>query len=227
MILSKRTPRWKAGLIGAGLFMLAGFIWVIIPAIRNGFDLSHTPLTHHVELFKEATRSKLPMAYIYKSKIQGAQSNYNLSDGFHLTIYQVALKDNQALGQILKLNDKNPDRTSEVFTPYVESSFLTMTKSASAVDSVSLVHFRYDGPLMKSLVQNDSMAYYHFKYNKFSISYDDASNDVWGVAKEHYQPSISVAFIKKKKVLYIVMLFKVEKEDVDFPANKLYNMLKM
>ncbi|MBC7399629.1 MAG: hypothetical protein H7289_06765 [Mucilaginibacter sp.] len=226
MVLSKRQPRWKTALIGVGLFILAGFTWVIIPAIRNGFNLSHTPLPEHTALFTDTFRSKLPVAYVYKSKIQGAQSNYILPADFHLTVYQVGLKDYQSLSRILRLNDKKPERTFEVYSPYQEDSFLTMTKSTSKVDSVSSVFFRYDGPLLKGLMQNDSLAYYHLKYNKLSISYDDGGNDVWSIAKEHYQPSISVAFIKKKKTLYIVMLFKTANENMDFPSDKLYNMLK-
>jgi hypothetical protein len=228
MTLSKKpSPSpFKVGLIAVGLFILAGFIAVVIPAIRNGFDSSHTPVPEHTALLTDSVRNKLPIAYVYKSKIQGAQSNYNLPGDFHLTIYEVALKTNQPLSGILKRNDKEPNRTNEVFSPYKDSKFLKMTKSTSAVDSVAAVYFRYDGQLIKSLVQSDSLAYYHLKYNKFSISYDDAGNDVWGIAIEHYQPSISVAFIKKKKTLYVVMLYRNEDENIDFPADKLYNMLE-
>ncbi len=225
MALPKRPSSFKAALIGVGLFILAGFIWVIVPAIRNGFDSSHTPIPKHIALLTDSVRDKLPMAYVYKSKIQGAQSNYNLPGYFHLTIYEVALKTNQPLRDVLKLNDKEPDRTNEVVSPY-ESNFLTMTKSTSAVDDVSTVYLRYDGQLVKSLVQSDSLAYYHLKYKKFSISYDDDGNDVWSIAKQSYQPSISVAFIKKKKTLYIIMLYRSENEDLDFPVDKLNNMLK-
>lgn len=225
MALSKRRPPWKVGLICFGLYILIQFIWVIVPAIRNGFDSSHTPIPKHIALLTDSVRDKLPMAYVYKSKIQGAQSNYNLPGHFHLTIYEVALKTNQPLIDVLKLNDKEPNRTYEVVSPN-ESNFLTMTKSTSAVDDVSTVYLRYDGQLVKSLVQSDSMAYYHLKYKKFSISYDDDGNDVWSIAKQSYQPSISVAFIKKKKTLYIIMLYRSENEDLDFPADKLNNMLK-
>ncbi|MGF7082256.1 hypothetical protein [Mucilaginibacter sp. UYCu711] len=226
MGLSKRPSPLKVVLIGFGLYILVEFIMVIIPAIRNGFDSSHTPLPEHTTLLTYSVQSKLPQAFVYKSKIQGAQSNYVFADGFHFTIYQVALKINQPLSRILKLNDKEPNRTYEVFSPYQESEFLKMTKSTSAVDSVSAVYFRYNGQLIKSFVQNDSLAYYHLKYNKFSISYDDAGNDVWSIAKQSYQPSISVAFIKKEKTLYVVMLYRTENENLDFPADKLYNMLK-
>lgn len=222
----KKLSPVKAGLIGAGLFMLAMIAWVVINAVRNGFDLSHSPLAEHTALLTDSVKSKLPIAYVYKSKIQGAQSNYNFENGFHLTIYQVALKEAKPLGQLLKLNDQRPSRTSEVISPYAETPFLTMTKSTSEVDEVSSVNFRYLGPAITSLVQNDSLAYYHLKFKKFSISYDDDGNDVWGLSKTSAPCSISLAFIKKRKTLYIIMLYKNENQDIEFPADKLYNMLK-
>ncbi|MES2376280.1 MAG: hypothetical protein V4553_06870 [Bacteroidota bacterium] len=228
MALSKRpSPSpFKVALIGVGLFIVAGIALVVIPAIRNGSNLSHTPLPEHTALFTDSVRDKLPMAFVYKSKIQGAQSNYNLPGDFHLTIYQIALTDNKPLKQILNLNDEKPSQTSEVFSPYQDNSFLKMTKSTSAVDSVSAVYFRYNGPLLKSLIQNDSLACYYLKFSQFSISYNDTGNDIWGLSKTSAPCSISLSFIKKKKTLYIVMLYNNKTQDIDFPADKLYNMLK-
>jgi hypothetical protein len=226
MALSKRPSPWKAGLIGAGLFMLAGISWVVVAAIRNGFDLSHTPMPEHTALLTDSVRDKLPIAYVYKSKIQGAQSNYNLPGNFHLTIYQVALTDNKPLAQILKLNDEKPSQTSGVVSPYAETPFLKMTKSTSEVDDVSSVKFRFEGPQLTNLDQNDSLACYHLKFSQFSISYNDAGNDIWGLSKTSSPCSISLSFIKKKKILYIVMLYKNENQDVDFAADRLCKMLK-
>jgi hypothetical protein len=208
------------------LFPACIILWLIISLVRNGSDVSRKPLSEHNNLFTKEVQGQLLNPFVYKSKIREPESNYILDNDFHLTVYKLDLKSDKPLSQILRLTG-NPNRSYEPYGSYAEESYLKLTRSENKNDSISNVNFRYKGIPIRTIVKNDSLACFYLKFNAFSLSDDeDSDNDVWGEAQHSDHAVLSLAFIKKKKSLYVIMLFKTKDENRDFQPDLLYSMIK-
>jgi hypothetical protein len=213
------------------LFVLAIFIAVnifplVFVALRNGTDISLIPLPEYNDLFIEGIQSQLTHAHIYRSKIREPESNFILSNNFHLTVKKIKLSADKPLNEILILQNKQSEYSYQVFGSYADDEFLHLRGGTEKIDTVSKVNFWYRGNFIK-ISENDSLHCYYLKFKNFSISYDGNSDyDLWGEAKSADDAAISLAFLKKKKSLYIIMLFRTENEKQDFKPDMLYSFIK-
>jgi hypothetical protein len=225
-IKAKRKIRIRVVLIILGIYVLGNFSYLGYRAFINGTDLTFKPLPEHNNLFIKEMQGELQKPFVYKSKVREAESNYNLPDDFHLTVSKLDLRSDKSLSQILKLQG-NPIRSYEPYGSYDEDSILKMTRTTDEVDVVSIVNLRFQGSLLKRIIKNDTLACYYLKFKKFSISYDENSdNDIWGESEGANNAVISLAFIKKKKFLYVIILFKNKNEDRDFQPDLLYSYIR-
>jgi hypothetical protein len=224
MVLKQRI---KVGFIALGLFTVIIFIWLFYSMIREGFDLSRKPLPEYSNLFTKEARSKFPAPYTYKSKIKEPQINYNLDNNFHLTIYRVILVNNkQPLKSLVNLQNERSERSFDAVSSYADDAYLEMTGSAEKIGPISTINFKYQGDSIKTIAKNDSLECYYLKFNTFSILYDkDSVNHIWGQAKKS-NAAIDIAFIRKKKYAYVILLFRMSEENRGFQPDLLYNMLE-
>jgi hypothetical protein len=203
-------------------------LWLVYTMVRNGFDLSREPLPEYNSLFTKDVQSQLQHPFVYKSKIREPESNYILDNDFHLTVYKLDLRtNNMPLNRFLILDNEYSNKGFNAVSNYADDSILEMTRASNKIGPVSTLHFKHQGNLIKVIAQNDSLVCYYLKFKNFSLSYDgDSDKDICGQIKKSDNASISLAFIKKKKSLYVIMLFKTKDENKDFQPDLLFSMIK-
>jgi len=210
-----------------GVYFASQFLWLGYVMLRNGFNISRKPLSEYNNLFAVEVQDKLQEPYVYKSKIREPESNYILPDDFHLTVKKIDLRFDKSLSEIIKLEYKQSQHIEQPFSSYSEDSRLNLQATEREIDTVSTISLRYQGISIITMAKNDTLVCYYLRFKRISISYDGNSySDIWGESQGATDAVISLAFLKKKKSLYIIMLFKTKDENRDFQPDMLYSLIK-
>jgi hypothetical protein len=213
-------------IISVLLFPALIMSWLIYTAIREGFDVSNEILPEYNNLFTKEGQNKLRTPITFKDKIKGPQTNYILEGRFHVSVFKIKLETDKKLNELIDLKNQHTSRSFDVDDPIVDNSFFEMIAYSDKIDLVSDVDLSYEGEPVKTIAKNDGITCYYLKIETFSLSFNSNSiNDIWGHSKGSDKIPISIAFIKKGKVVYCLLL-AIDKGKQEFQPNLLYSLIK-
>ncbi|HEY4327279.1 MAG TPA: hypothetical protein VGN20_25050 [Mucilaginibacter sp.] len=200
--------------------------WLIYTAVREGSDVSNEIVPEYNNLFNRDAQSKLQTPITFKSKIKGIQTNYILEDRFHVTVFKITLATDQTLNQLINKKNKHSNRNFDVYSAVIDNPYFEMIEYSNKIESVQDIDFHYEGDAIRIVAKNDSLMCYYLEPKTFSLSFNKNSiNDIWGQSKGSTKMPISIAFIKKRNVVYCLLLTVNEGKE-GFENNLLYSLLK-
>jgi hypothetical protein len=210
------------GFVAFGLFL--GIFGVLIyTAINDNEKTSSVPLAEYNNLFTQEAQTKLKLLVTTTSRNRETTSSYIYDKIFNVFVFKVKLSSNSGLRKIVSYQNK----TSYIFMNAVYSGLPSFNfdmdiKSGKSV-LVSSVHLKSSGDFLKSVVKNDSLVCYYYKFNTFSINYNDEPYDIIAKAKQPNIPA-SIIFKTKGKFLYIILMTIAEGTE-EMQADQLYSII--
>ena len=171
-----KTPvnkRLRSALIviaGIVLFIFGSMIYTLI---EDDGATSHAPLPEYHNLFSRETQSKLNLLITTKGNNRGISSSYVYDSRFNIFVYKVVLKNKLSLKEIIKYKNEGSSSNIFVINGGLPSFNFDMKINAGKINPVSTVKFKFDGDSIKSIVDNDTLRCYYYKFETFSINFND------------------------------------------------------
>jgi hypothetical protein len=183
-------------------------------------------LPEYNELFTAEIQSKLQILATVETSSREPVSNYDYDSKYHIKVFKIDLVHAAGLDQMLIERREHTDRLSGFVNPMVHNSFFEMSYMTGKRGPVSKVNFRFDGDTIEKVGKTDSIACYYLKIGTFAVGYDkEAANDIWGSAADNGPIPVSVAFIRKQKFLYLILL-NVDRGPQTMQHRALWDILK-
>jgi len=222
--MNKKTKKIiRLALIGAGIFTLINISLIIYTMVDDGATSSKTSLDEYNNLFNKESYNKLQILATVKSRNRMPISTYVFDGKYNICVFKVTLLNNSKLSDIIHYENETSSKSLNATYADLPSFNFNMSIKAGKSVSVSILHFKSSGGTIKSVVSNDSLACYFYKFHTFSINYNNEPYDIIANAKDSNIPA-NVAFIKKGKILYIVLM-TIARENGEMQPNQLYNLL--
>jgi hypothetical protein len=211
------------GMVAGGLFMLIMVGSLIYTVIYNQETSSKKPLTEYNNLFTKEAQDKLQILATAKGRNREPCSSYVYDNSFNVFVFKVILTNNLSLKRIV--NYKNGASYSNLFVANggLPSFNFDMNINEGKISYVSKVNFKFDGDSIKSIINNDSLRCYYYRFNTFSISYNDGFYDILAKADRSDIPA-SVLFKKKGNFLYVILM-SVAKGKEEMEPQLLYSLI--
>ena len=205
-----------------GLCILYQFARMGYALLDDWPTVSHSSLPEYKSLFSKQAQSKLEIIATTTSKKSLPTSSYVYDNQFNIFVYKEYLSDNSGLTNIMTYQNASDISSNAIYCELPSTDF-TMRKKIGKSEAVSSVHFSFSGDSIKSIVKNDSLYCYYFKFKTFTINYNLEPYDIIAKADKSNIPG-SVAFIKKGKTLYIIVM-SVTEHGQQMQQNLLYSMI--
>ncbi len=211
------------GIAVGGLFMFIMVGSLIYTLIYNQETSSKIPLTEYNNLFTNDTQGKLQILATEKGRNRPPVSTYVYDNRFNICVFKVILANNSTLRKIIGYKHATSYGNLFVANGGLPCFNFDMKISEEKVSKVSVVDFKFDGDSIKSIVNNDSLRCYYYKFETFSISYNNGLYDILAKA-DHSTIPASVMFVKKGKFLYIIIMSIAEGKE-EMPPDILYSLI--
>ena len=208
------------------IFPAGIMLWLFYSLIREGADISHQSIPEFSNLFTKETQDKLQTPITFRSKIRQVETNYLFGKNFHVTVSKVILTEDKSLKNIILEKDEPASKDFDVFSEVIDNSHFSLIQYSNKIELVSDLDFTYAGDSINTLAKNDSLYCFYLAAKTFSIAFNGgAAKGFWGGAKGTNKMPLCVAFIKKKKNLYFIVLASNDGENKLEP-NLLYQMIQ-
>jgi len=219
-----KTKKKRIGLIIAVcLFPLIMVSSLIYTLIDDQLKTSKIPLTEYNNLFTDDAQGKLQILATVKGRNRPPVSTYIYDKRFNICVFKVILTNNSTLGKII--NYKNGTSSSNLFVANggLPCFNFDMKINEGRIANVSTINFKSDGDYIKSILNNDSLRCYYYRFETFSISYNNGFYDILAKADQSTIPA-SVMFMKKGKFLYIIIMSIAEGKE-EMQPDLLYSLV--
>lgn len=183
------------------------FLRLIFATLNQHIQTSKAALAEYDNLFATEAKRKLKIVVTAKSATRNPVSNYTYNERFNIEVFKIDLTGDKSLKEILLEKNKHAEEISGILHPEVDNSFFIMKTRIGKVDTTSVINFTFEGDSIQTIAKNDSIACYYLKIGTFSVGYDNNPQvDIWGSQVDEGKVPISIAFLKKKKTIYFLLL---------------------
>jgi len=205
------------------IFLFAVFSKIIYTIIDDSETSSKVLLMEHYNLFTKDAQKKLKLLSTTTSRNRETTSNYVYDSVFNVFVTKIILANKNGLKNIISYQNESSHITMNAVYSGLSNYNMEMKLKSGTSVAASFVHFKFSGDSIKSVVSNDSLFCYYYKFNTFSISYNDEPYDIIAKARLSNLPA-SIIFKKKGKFIYvIIMTVMVGKEEMQ--PDQLYNII--
>jgi len=205
------------------IFLLAIFSKIIYTMIDDHETSSKIPLMEHYNLFTKEAQNKLELLATTTSRNRETTSSYIYDKVFNVFVLKVILTKNNSLKNIINYQNESSHVTMNAVYSGLSNYNMKMNIKSGASVTTSTVHFKFNGDSIKSIVSNDSVYCYYYKFSTFSINYNDEPYDIIAKAYQSNIPA-SLIFKKKGKFLYVIIM-TVAKGKEEMQPDQLYNII--
>jgi len=215
---------FKRLIIALGIITVVIFSMLVYTIIKAGQTSSKSSLSEYDTLFTKQGHDKLVHFGTETSQIRQPISNYVYDKRFNVFVYKVILVKDTNLKNIITYKNEGLSLFKNGITSPLPSRNFKMNLKDDQSTLVSTVRLISAGDSIVSIIQNDHIFCYYFKFNKFAISYNDEAYDINAAAANSNIPA-SVVFVKKGKILYVILM-TVAEGDEEFDPKLLYNIVQ-
>lgn len=207
------------------MFLVGIFSTIIYTMIDDWETSSKIPLAEHYNLFAEEAQSKLSLLATTKSRNRETTSSYIYDKRFNLFVLKMILVNDYGLKEIINFKNESSYITMNAVYSGLSNYNMDMNIKSGKSVLVSTVNFKQSGGPIKLIQESDRFYCYYYKFKTFSINYNDEPYDIIAEANDTALPT-SLAFIKKGKFLYIIIM-NVAKGKEAMEPKQLYDIIDM
>jgi hypothetical protein len=193
------------GIIAVGLFMIYEAATLIYTIVDDQETSSKVALTEYGNLFGKDAQTKLQILVTTKSRNRHPVSLYKYDKRFNVIVSKVSLLKYSDIGQMVNYENGTSYKSLNAAYEAIPSFNFDMSIKAGKSVSVSAIHFKVNGDSIRTIARNDSLVCFYYRFNTFSINYNDEPYDVIAKADRSTIPS-SVIFKRKGKFLYVIIM---------------------
>jgi len=188
----------------------AGLMWYIFGRMIYAFFDDRSKSTYisvpeYNNLFTKEAKSKLEFVGTTVSRNRPPESSYIYNGDLDIFIYKVKLSSSWGLNKLIAYEKSTNISANGIYTNIPSYKFEFEMKTGKPPINISSVHFTFNGDSITSIVKNDSVYCYYYKFKSFGIAYNSESYEIIAKADKSNLPG-SVAFIKKGNFLYIILM---------------------
>ena len=206
-----------------GLLFLSCVSLLIYTVMYNDVSDSTVIVPEYNDLFIKDAQSKLHLIGTEKSRNREIISSYRYDKRFGIFVFKVILSDFSSLKKIISYRNESSHRPwFGLYTPLGGYQY-DMNMYAGKSVPVYSVTFQTSGDSIKPIAKNDSFYCYYYKFNTFSIHYNNRPYDIVAKSNRSDIPA-SILFKKKGDFLYIILM-TVEEGEEKMQPDLLYNIV--
>lgn len=205
------------------LFAIYEVSTLIYTMIDDQETSSKIPLTEYNDLFSKKAQDQLQILATVKSRNRQPVSTYLYDKEYNLCVFKVIMSKNSGLTHILNYQNETTSKSLNSTYEGLPCFNFDMSIKAGKSALVSSIHFKSDGDSIKSIVRNDTLVCFYYKFNTFSINFNDEPYDIIAKADQSNIPA-SVIFKKNGKFVYIIIL-TVAKGKEELQPDQLYSII--
>jgi len=206
------------------VFVLVQFGRIFYTIIDENAEIIDAPIAEYHNLFTPEAQHKLQIIVSGKSKNRGITSSYVYDKKFNVFVFKVHLSTtNNNLQRLVSYQNESTYKSMNALYEELPSFNFNMSLKAGEIPIVSHVYFKHFGDSTKTVLGNENLLCYYFKFRTFSINYNDEPYDI--IAKADKNIPASILFYKKNNVLYVLLLTVATGKE-EFQPDLLYNMIK-
>jgi hypothetical protein len=197
-------------------------------AIIHDFQITKkTSIARYDGLFAKQAQNQLRISSTIISKHRQPESLYLYEGKYHVMVYSVLLSNPLKVANIVNYIDRSSSPNLNADYGFRSRFNYDMTVREGGVGTISKVNFRFSGDLIRTIVNNDSLLCYYYKFKTFSINYDKQGDtqDLLATAEDSTIPA-DIEFIRKDSILYILILTTANGKEQPAP-DLLYNITKI
>lgn len=217
-----KQRRVRLIIIFFGLCLVVVFGKIFYTIIDENIMVSESVHPEYEELFNPKVIEKLKLIITTSSKYRGITSSYVYDQKYNIFVFKVQLSNNN-LQKLVSYQNESTYKSMNAFYEELPSFNFNMSLKAGEIPIVSHVYFKHFGDSIKTVIRNENLLCYYFKFRTFSINYNDEPYDI--IAKADKNIPASILFYKKNNVLYVILL-TVAMGKEEFQPDLLYNMIK-
>jgi hypothetical protein len=208
-----------------GLFIFIAGGRLVYAVFHDQQTIYTASVPEYDDLFAKEQQNLLQIKTTIKSKTRPPVSSYVFDKKYNVSVFQLNLAENTSLKSVITAKNEISDKQMNAVYSGLPGFNFNLDIKAGKQDSVKTLDFRFSGGQLVPVANNDSVFCYYYKFETFSLSYNNAPFDIIAKADNNAVPA-SIAFIKKSKKLDIVLLSLVEGGGETIAPDALYNMIK-
>jgi len=191
-----------------GIIMLCYIVLRETYAIIHDFQITKkTSIARYDDLFTKQTQNQLRIYSTIISKHRQPESLYLYKGKYHIMVYSVLLSNRLKMANIVNYINESSKINLNADYAFRSRFNYDMKVREGGAGTISKVNFRFSGDLIRSIVKNDSLLCYYYKFKNFSLNRDNQCDtfDVLANAADTIIPA-NIEFIRKDSILYILIL---------------------
>ena len=221
-------------IIGFGFITYSAY-WFIKTAFKAESTLSEVlPETktlnkEYKQLITVESQNKVRVIRTINNKVRNAFSILECDSNI-LMIYKIGVMAHSSLNQIIKLEQKNADITTNIIYKGFNEGLLKFNYASGPPPKALDIYLTFWGRSLKKLHENESIVNYYLELQNLSIAYEkNGVRDICVASDEgrfiHKNIPVSVLFLKRNNAVYFMLMTgKNEKETLR--PNLLYELIE-
>lgn len=206
---------------------------VIIYLLYNTFLFFRSPKisvkegmsNEYLNLFNTQKRKEISIHYSYDTKVNFPISSMHYKTAYIMMMGKWIIGDKSLKDFIKESIDDNGLKMDKVNSECNGGSFILRQSIEDSLLRINHAYFPFFGSGFKTIVKNDSVAYYKGNFESFGISVlEKESLDILVKVKDEPLP-VNILFLKRNKSLYFFVLTVYDPE-TKLPENLLYDLIK-
>jgi len=186
--------------------------------------------TEYRDLFIPIDKGKFIGALSYSNNFRNPFTTVDYENGKYCIIINKLKESNNTVISISERKSANVQQSKGFVYNVINENYFEVSYKSGKQDTPKNIRLTFAGDSFKTLLKNDSVAYYYLMFRNFSISYGksgvvDLAAEVKGssIFQKRRQP-IEILFLRKNDNLYLLMM-SVNQNKINLEPGSLYKII--